>query len=143
MNILFDLDSCVGFITNRQSKKLAEAFNNRLLPFGVTRVQWIAMYYLYKHKSLSQMELAEKMDIKPSTLARLVDRMERDGYVQRMKNNEDRRIFIVSFTEKGEKFWKDLLPEGEKMGKIFSNNISDEDMGVFMKVLNQMVDNVT
>ncbi|MCT8977684.1 MarR family transcriptional regulator [Clostridium sp. CX1] len=139
---MFDLDSCIGFMTNRQSKKLAEAFNNRLAPFGVTRVQWIAMYYLDKYKSLSQMELADKMDIKPSTLARLVDRMERDGYVQRVKNDEDRRIFLVSLTEKGEKFWKDLLPEGENMGKVFSNNISDEDMSAFMKVLNQMVRNI-
>ncbi len=139
---MFDLDSCVGFITNRQAKKLAEAFNNKLLPLGVTRVQWIAMYYLDKHTSLSQIELAEKMDIKPSSMARLVDRLERDGYAERAKAPEDRRMFYVTLTNKGRIFWKEILPAGEKMGDIFSKDICFEDLEIFKKVLNKMVENI-
>ncbi|WDU82005.1 hypothetical protein [Caloramator sp. Dgby_cultured_2] len=42
---MFDLDTCVCFSTNKVAKKLADTFNERLLPFGVTRVQWTAMYF--------------------------------------------------------------------------------------------------
>ncbi len=140
--ILFDLDSCVGFITNKEAKKLAEAFNSRLIPLGTTRVQWITMYYLYKYGSLTQNELSEKLDSKPSTVARLIDRMEKEGLVERVKDSKDRRIFNIVLSEKGKDLWKDLMPEGEKMSNIFSSNISEKDMETFKKVLKQMVDNI-
>lgn len=140
---MFDIDSCVGFITNRDAKKLADAFNNRLINLGTTRVQWIAMYYLNKYNTLNQSELAEKLDSKASTVVRLIDRMEREGLVQRIKNSQDRRVSYIELTEKGQNFWKEILPEGEKMSEIFSKNISEEDMSIFKKVLNQMVDNIS
>lgn len=139
---MFDLESCIGFLTNVQAKKLAEAFNNRLMSKGITRVQWIALYYLDKHEALSQMELAEKLNIKPSSVVRLMDRMERDGLVERVKNPEDRRAYNLIFTDKGREFWNTIKGEGEIMGDIFTKDISPEELNVFIKVLEQMVENI-
>lgn len=139
---MFDLESCIGFLTNAQAKKLSEAFNNKLTLKGITRVQWIAMYYLDKFNSLSQMELAEKLDIKPSSVVRLMDRMERDGLVQRVKNPEDRRAHNLILTDKGQTFWNDVKEEGPAMSEIFAKDISDEELDIFKKVLDKMVENI-
>ena len=139
---MFDLESCIGFLTNSQAKKLSEAFNNKLTLKGITRVQWIAMYYLDKFNSLSQMELAEKLDIKPSSVVRLMDRMERDGLVQRVKNPEDRRAHNLILTDKGQTFWNDVKEEGPAMSEIFAKDISDEELDIFKKVLDKMVENI-
>lgn len=139
---MFDLENCIGFLTNVQAKKLAEAFNNRLMDKGITRVQWIALYYLDRYESLSQMELAEKLNIKPSSVVRLMDRMERDGLVERVKNPEDRRAYNLIFTDKGREFWDTIKGEGEIMGDIFTKDISPEELNVFIKVLEQMVENI-
>lgn len=139
---MFNLENCIGFLTNVQAKKLAEAFNNRLMDKGITRVQWIALYYLDRYESLSQMELAEKLNIKPSSVVRLMDRMERDGLVERVKNPEDRRAYNLIFTDKGREFWDTIKGEGEIMGDIFTKGISPEDLNVFIKVLEQMVENI-
>lgn len=139
---MFDLENCIGFLTNVQAKKLADAFNNRLMDKGITRVQWIALYYLDRYEALSQMELAEKLNIKPSSVVRLMDRMERDGLVERVKNPEDRRVYNLVFTHKGKEFWNTLKGEGEIMSDIFTKGISPEDLNVFIKVLEQMVENI-
>lgn len=139
---MFDLENCIGFLTNVQAKKLADAFNNRLMDKGITRVQWIALYYLDRYESLSQMELAEKLNIKPSSVVRLMDRMERDGLVERVKNPEDRRAYNLIFTDKGREFWDTIKGEGEIMGDIFTKDISPEELNVFIKVLEQMVENI-
>lgn len=139
---MFDLENCIGFLTNVQAKKLAEAFNNRLMDKGITRVQWIALYYLDRCESLSQMELAEKLNIKPSSVVRLMDRMERDGLVERVKNPEDRRAYNLIFTDKGREFWDTIKGEGEIMGDIFTKDISPEELNVFINVLEKMVENI-
>lgn len=140
---MFDLETCVAFITNKASKKMADAFNERLMAKGISRVQWTALYYLGKEKYINQRQLAEKMGIKDSTVVRLVDRMEKDGLVAREKELSDRRVTNIVLTEKGKILREKLLPEGEKMSRIFSQNISDEEMEIFKKVLKQMVENIS
>lgn len=113
------------------------------MKLGTTRVQWIALYYLGKGNFISQKELSEKMNIKESSVARLIDRMERDGFVVRMKNEADKRITNLSLTSKGKEYRNKLLPEGEKFQQILSEGISSKEMKIFKKVLAKMVYNVT
>lgn len=112
---MFDIDTCVAFITNSSAKRIAECFNDRLSKLGITRVQWIALYFMGKYENISQSELAEKMDIKASSVARLIDRMERDEYVIRQRDENDRRIIHLVLTEKGKELREKIMPEGEKM----------------------------
>ncbi|MBE6064639.1 MarR family winged helix-turn-helix transcriptional regulator [Clostridium cochlearium] len=135
---MFDLDTCLGFITNNVAKEIAECFNDRLNLVGITRVQWIALYYLGEGETISQCELAEKMGIKASSVARLIDRMEREEYVLRKRSQEDKRRVDLYITDKGKKLREKLLPEGEKMSKLVSKGISDEEIEIFKKVLKKM-----
>ena len=140
---MFDIESCVCFINSKTSKKMANMFNERLVPLGVTRVQWIAMYYLLKHGDLSQKELGEKMDIKESTVARLLDRMEEEGLITRTQVKEDRRVKYIKLTEKGRERIEELLPEGQKMSELFSQGITDEEILVFKRVLQKFMENIS
>lgn len=138
---MFDLNSCIAFITNNSSKKLSNSFNERLVQKGSTRVQFIALYYLGLSEKINQSELSEKMNIKPSTTARLIDRMEREEYLTRTKCTDDRRVTYLELTPLGKQFRDSLLPLGEEMSKVFSKGITDEEFEIFKRVLNKMVCN--
>lgn len=138
---MFDVDTCVCFITNKVSKKMADKMNERLVLVGSTRVQWLVMYYLLRYGKMNQSDLGKKMDIKDSTVVRLIDRMEKEEFVERVKDAKDRRVTYVMLTEKGKKRIEELLPIGEEMSKVFSENISDEEFEIFNKVLNKMAEN--
>ncbi len=140
---MFDIESCVCFINNKTSKKMADMFNQRLIPLGVTRVQWIGMYYLLKYGAQSQKELAERMDIKESTIARLLDRMEQDGLIQRTKDKQDRRVKYIELTKNGTEKIEELLPEGQKMSEFFSIGITEEESEVFKRVLEKFMKNIS
>lgn len=135
---MFDLDTCLGFITNNIAKEISECFNDRLLLVGITRVQWIALYYLGEGEIISQCELAEKMGIKASSVARLIDRMEREEYVVRKRSEKDKRRVDVHLTNKGNKFREELLPEGKKMSELVSKGINDEEIQIFKNVLHKI-----
>jgi DNA-binding MarR family transcriptional regulator len=122
-------------------KQVTDVFSRRLEKKGITRKQWVALYYLGKNGFLSQNELGNCMDIKESTVARLIDRMERDELVTRKKNESDRRVSVITLTKKGEEYREKLMPEGEMFSDQVMEGISDEDIATFINVMHKMISN--
>lgn len=60
---------------------------------GMTRAQWIMLIWLERQPGLSQKELAELIEVEPITVARIVDRLEARGMVERRADPADRRIW--------------------------------------------------
>jgi DNA-binding MarR family transcriptional regulator len=60
---------------------------------GMTRAQWVILIWLERRPGLSQKELAEILDVEPITVARLVDRLQARGLVERRADPNDRRIW--------------------------------------------------
>ena len=138
----FRLETCVGYVSVNSMKMISDAFGKRLEKKGITRIQWIALYYLDSEESISQKNLAIKMKTKDPSIARLLDRMERDGLIQRIKSKEDRRVTYVKLTDKGKTLKDEVLPEGEIFSDILLDGISDDDLKTFQKVLDALVMNV-
>ena len=59
---------------------------------GMTRAQWVILAWLELEPGLSQNELAALVEVEPITVARLVDRLETRGLVERCADPKDRRI---------------------------------------------------
>ncbi|MDE2583507.1 MAG: MarR family transcriptional regulator [Rhodospirillales bacterium] len=60
---------------------------------GMTRAQWAILIWLERQPGLSQKELAELLEVEPITIARLIDRLEARGMVERRHDPRDRRIW--------------------------------------------------
>jgi MarR family transcriptional regulator for hemolysin len=89
----------LGVLVNRVAKAWREELDRRLRPLGLTRVQWQALLLIARAGgALTQRDIAEQLDIgAPATVA-LVDRMERDGLVERTAVPGDRRRNAVRTT---------------------------------------------
>lgn len=138
----FDVRQCVNYITLNNSKKLSEAFGKWLEGYGVTRIQWIALYFLKISGKLSQRELSQAMEINDSSALRLVDRLERDGFVTRTRNEGDRRVIHLELTEKGSDTIIKLLPIGEQFNQALIKGISPEEIEIFLSVQAKMYQNI-
>jgi DNA-binding MarR family transcriptional regulator len=139
---LYDFDSCVAVTTNRAAKKMADAFNERLLKLGISRVKWTALYYLGKNPGISQRELAMYMHIKSSTVACLIERMEKEGLVDRVKDSTDRRVSILELSGSGQKLMDKLLPEAQRFCQELSLGISERDLQIYNAVMEQLLQNI-
>ncbi len=141
-SIMFNLDDCIGFITNKGAKKLAEEFNRRLQEHDVTRVQWIALFYIGKGEGAFQKELSDYMNIKESSMVRLIDRMEKEDLVVRKKEASDRRITRIILTDKGKILREELMPLGQCFNEDATKDISEDELKTFKAVLARMIKNV-
>lgn len=56
--------------------------------------------HLSKKEGCTQKELADMMQIKPSTLNVMIGRMEKNGYIEKKQDEKDSRKSRIYFTEK-------------------------------------------
>ncbi len=139
----FDLSQCIGFVTDTAIKKISEDFNRRLEKKGSTRIQWVALYFLSKaEKPMRQKELAILMNIQDPTLARLVDRLERDNLISRIENKADKREKFLELTKIGQEKVSSLMPVGEHFSNILLEDVSKQELDTFEMVLSKMLCNI-
>ncbi len=60
---------------------------------GTTRAQWALLLRLARQPGLTQKEAADLLEVEPISVARLVDRMEAAGLIERRADEQDRRIW--------------------------------------------------
>ena len=75
---------------------------------GMTRAQWVILARLERQPGLSQNELAALAEVAPITIARLVDRLEEMGLVERCPDPADRRIWRLRLTAKAAPHLRDI-----------------------------------
>jgi DNA-binding MarR family transcriptional regulator len=72
-------------------------------------------------------EIARRMLERAPDVTRLVDRLERQGLVERDRSDEDRRLSITRITKKGLKLLERMNPELEEMYGHFSSRVLRRD----------------
>ncbi len=65
---------------------------------GMTRAQWVVLVWLERKPGITQNELASLVEVEPITIARLVDRLEARGVVERRHDPKDRRMRRLHLT---------------------------------------------
>jgi MarR family transcriptional regulator for hemolysin len=66
---------------------------------GLTRSQWQILAYLAQNEGINQNGLAELLEIEPSTLGRILDKLETLGLIERHPHPTDRRTGLLHFVE--------------------------------------------
>jgi MarR family transcriptional regulator for hemolysin len=83
----------VLFLLHDVARLIRVEADKRARAHGMTRAQWVILVRVERQPGLAQKELAEVMEVEPITVARLIDRMERRGIVERRPDPKDRRVW--------------------------------------------------
>ena len=91
-------------------------------PAGLSDAQYGLLFGLREHSEMSSSELALAADLSPATTTEMLDALVADGLVRRERSERDRRVVLVSLTERGhtiveqrraqyEPLWREALAE--------------------------------
>jgi MarR family transcriptional regulator, transcriptional regulator for hemolysin len=86
------------FLLHDVARLLRIDADKRARQHGMTRAQWAILIWLERQPGISQKELAELLEVEPITVARLIDRLEGRGMVERRPDPRDRRIWRLHLT---------------------------------------------
>lgn len=81
------------FLLHDVARLLRHEADKRAGMHGMTRAQWVILFWLQRQPGLSQKELSEILEVEPITVARLIDRLQARGMVERRPDPKDRRIW--------------------------------------------------
>jgi len=88
-----DFDHDLLFLLHDTARLIRVEADKRARVHGMTRAQWGLLLQLDRNPGLSQKEIADLLEVEPISVARLVDRLEANGLVERRADAEDRRIW--------------------------------------------------
>jgi DNA-binding MarR family transcriptional regulator len=90
------------------SRLLRNYIDHRAKARGTTRAQWIVLFRLRQQEGLSQVDLADVLELQPISLVRLLDRLVEHGLLERRHDPKDRRANRLFLTASGRKLVDDL-----------------------------------
>jgi DNA-binding MarR family transcriptional regulator len=110
--------------------------------YGMTRAQWIILARLERQPNLSQNELAAIAEVAPITIARLVDRLEELGLVERCPDPDDRRIWRLRLTPAAAPHLRHIERYRAELRTLMTKNVDPRDLDVITTGLRRMKNNL-
>ena len=120
----FDFENSVGFIINRTAKALIHALDQELRKkVGITFGQWKIIIIVVNNNNdnddgLTQKEIADKLGLEGPTLIPIIDKLEKDGFLLRKVDKNDRRNNRIFLTEKTIRPLDSMINCGVKIKQI-------------------------
>jgi len=120
------------------------AFEQRLKPLHLTRLQWCILATVFRHdeQGITQTELARELELRRVALGLLIDRLEERGLTARRADGTDRRKNRVLLTRKGHAVFKETAEIGMKMNSKVMRGISPEQQQALISALHEMKANL-
>jgi len=130
------------FEINETARAVRRAFDQRAATMGITRPQWRVLARLKRESGLRQVELAERLDMEPITLCRIVDRLEEAGLVERRADASDRRAWLLELTQKAAPLVKKLRCLAQDLALEAVEGIEEQELKILQQQLASIRANV-
>jgi MarR family transcriptional regulator, transcriptional regulator for hemolysin len=117
------------------SRILRNYIDQRAKERGTTRAQWVVLFRLRACEGLSQVDLAEVLELQPISLVRLLDRLVEQGLLERRHDPRDRRANRLFLTDAGRRLVDDLDSLRDAIATEVLQNIPDDVIASSLKTL--------
>ena len=95
------LENQICFPLYACAKEVVRQYRKPLEKLGLTYTQYIVMMVLWEHGDMTEGEIGKKVHLDSGTLAPLLKRLEKQGYISRSRQDADERSLFVKLTEEG------------------------------------------
>ncbi|MCE7892023.1 MAG: MarR family transcriptional regulator [Sorangiineae bacterium PRO1] len=105
---------------------------------GVTGPQLAVVKMLEPVGKLSLSELSWKIRARNSTVTGIIDRMEREGLVERRRSEDDRRVIHITLTRKGQRLATEIPVEPVQIFRQILSELSARDAAGLSRILTRL-----
>ena len=128
----------IGFLLHDAARLLKRDFERRARSLGLTRAQWQTLFHLARNEGCNQAALADVLDVEPITLARVLDRLESSGLIERRTDPTDRRARLLFLGPDAAPLLEQLRTLGAQTREVALAGISDTDRVRLTELIGQI-----
>jgi DNA-binding MarR family transcriptional regulator len=142
-NVLDDFHRDLLFLLHDVARLMRVEADKRARQHGMTRAQWAILIWLERQPGISQKELSEILEVEPITVARLIDRLEARGMVERRPDPRDRRIWRLHLLAPAREVIHEIDDHRADMTRIVTEGINEKDLETMTEALLRMKSTLT
>jgi MarR family transcriptional regulator for hemolysin len=124
------------------SRLLRNHIDHRAKSRGTTRAQWIVLFRLREQEGLSQVDLADVLELQPISLVRLLDRLVEHGLVERRHDPKDRRANRLFLTASGRQLVDDLDSLRNSIATEVLHDVPSESIQATLETLHEIKERI-
>ena len=132
----------LGYQVADLHRLFGRVFDRRVCHLELTRVQWRALKHLGHAEGVTQVELADRLDMEPIALGRVIDRLQKAGFVERRADPADRRVWRLYLLPQSEQVTGPVEEVAAGLRKEANAGISAADLATTLAVLNRVRENL-
>ena len=110
---------------------------NTIHNFSMTHFK--VLYTLNCEGQMKVSELADSIGLTPGAITGVSDKLLAEGYVDRVRAEDDRRVVYIELTEKGKGMLETVLESQKEMISTFFHSLPDEDIQHLKRIFGQML----
>jgi DNA-binding MarR family transcriptional regulator len=118
------------------------AFDRKVRTLNLTRSQWQVLSIVRRHPGINQVQLAERLEVKPITVARTLDRLEKAGWLERKACKSDRRVNQLYLTQRVQNVVTQMRSLGLETRQCMLDGVTQEEHAVLLSVLLKIKQNL-
>ena len=132
------MENNIGYLLSDSGRLLRKTFDERVRDLGLTAVQARLMLSLVKFPDNNQAFYAERIEVEPITLTRIVDRMEEAGWVER-----DRRARLLHLTDKSREIVEPLRAIVNALVEDMAEGLTSREQDLLAELLGKISANLS
>ena len=133
----------LGYQVADLHRLFGRVFDRRVAHLELTRVQWRALKHLGHAEGVTQVELADRLDMEPIALGRVIDRLQKAGFVERRADPADRRVWRLYLLPQSARVTGPVEAVAQALRKEATAGISAADLATALAVLDRVRDNLS
>ena len=132
----------IGLRLNQAARAVGRAFDEALAAAGGSLPVWLILLNLKVRRPGTQRELAEAVGIREATLTHHLNAMDAGGLITRARDAANRRVQVVTLTEKGDQAFQSLAAAAVAFDARLRAGLADTDLAALTTLLARLSANV-
>ena len=122
----------------RASNLLVDDLKKTLKNYPINTTEFSVMEFLYSKGEKSIQEIRDRILLASGSATYVIDNLEKKGYVNRIVNQNDRRVAYIKLTEAGKDLINDIFPTHKKNTKKIFSDLTNEELVTLKKILKKI-----
>lgn len=134
--VVFDIEKKLRYISHIMKRKGREI----LRQYSITPPQFLALQWIFDEGDMTIGELSKKMHLAFSTTTDIIDRLEKNGLVKRVKDKNDRRVVQIHLLAEGKFIIAEVIKKRQQYLQEILDDYSHEDIHQLQHQLTKLLE---
>jgi DNA-binding MarR family transcriptional regulator len=128
----------IGILRHRCEQRAKEMFGK----YDLNKTHANILFSLHQSQSLSQKELAERLNVTPPSITSAIQKMEKAGYISRKADEKDQRIMRLELAQRGRDCIENVKKVAQQLDEMMFQGMSTEEKLLMRRMLLQVCENL-